>query len=108
MEKYKLLCKKEHEEILRELFQSNNILLDQEAPVLLCEQGMISQDIDDLVIYFRLDKIATLLRIIRHEPHQQLSIIMGKKDENFVPIEIGSIVFFNACGNDTYVRKPEV
>ena len=107
MERYKLLCKKENEEILRELFQANNIFLDQEASVCLCEQGTTIQDFDDLVIYFRIDKISTLLRIIRHEPSLKLPIIMGKYDENFVPIEINSIVYFSACGNDTYANTSD-
>ena len=104
MEKYKLLCKKENEEILRELFKANHIVLDQEATATLCEQGIICQDNDDIIIYFRLDKISTLLRIIKEDQHQQLSIIMGKYDDNYVPIEISSIVFFNAYGNDTYAN----
>lgn len=104
MEKYKLLCKKENEEILRELFKANHIVLVEEASVCLCEQGIVSLDNEDVIIYFRTDKISTLLRILREDQPQQLSIIMGKCDENYVPIEINNIVFFNALGNDTFAN----
>ncbi len=56
MEKYKLVCKKENEEILRELFQAHHIILDQEATVTLCEQGIINDENNDVMINFRMDK----------------------------------------------------
>lgn len=103
MEKYKLLCKKENEEILRELFQAHHITLDQEASITLCEQGMISEDNNDVIIYFRMDKISVLLRIIK-EDKQKLSILMGKLEDNYTPLEINQIVFFRAYGNDTFAN----
>jgi DNA-binding LytR/AlgR family response regulator len=103
MEKYKLVCKKENEEILRELFQAHHIILDQEATVTLCEQGIINDENNDVMINFRMDKISTLLRIIKEEK-QRLSMLMGKLDDNYIPLEINQIVFFRAFGNDTYAN----
>ena len=102
MEKYKLLCKKENEEILKELFKANNIILDQEASVTLCERGLFSED-NDIIIYFQSETISTLLSIIKKDK-QKLTILMGKLDEVYVPIDINSIVYFNAYGNDTYAN----
>ncbi len=103
MIKYKLICKKENEEILRELFVANNILLDQKAIITLCEQGVLCEDNNDIIITFRMDKISTLLKMIKNEK-QQLSILMGKIEDTYVPIEMNNIVFFNAYGNDTYAN----
>ena len=101
MEKYKLVCKKENEEILRELFQAHHIILDEEASVTLCEQGIINNDNNDVIIHFQMDKISALLRIIK-EDKQRLSMLMGKLEENYIPLEINQIVFIRAYGNDTY------
>jgi two-component system LytT family response regulator len=107
MEKYRLLCKKENEEILRELFKANRIVLDREAPVILCEQGMECRTEYDLMIYFRPDRITALLRLIKNEHQQQLSILMGKSDEDYIPVEISNIVYFNAYDNDTYANTAD-
>ena len=103
MEKYKLVCKKENEEILRELFQAHHIILDEEASVTLCEQGITGNDNNDVIICFRMDKISALLGIIK-EDKQRLSMLMGKLEDNYIPLEINQIVFFRAYGNDTYAN----
>ncbi len=104
MEKYKLLCKKENEEILIELLKANHILLDSKAAVTLCEQGISPKEEGDVIIYFRIDKIASLLNVLRASQTQPLSILMGKKEDTYVPIEITNVVFFHAYGNDTYAN----
>lgn len=103
MEKYRLLCKKENEAILKELFLASNILIDQEASITLCEQGITTEDNNDVIIYFRTEKISTLLKLLTKDK-PRLSLLMGKIDENYVPIEIKNVVFFNACGNNTYAN----
>jgi DNA-binding LytR/AlgR family response regulator len=104
MEKYRLLCKNQNEEMLLEIFKANHITIDQEAPIILCEQGIECTMDQDLIIYFRADKITLLLGLLKKDQHSQLSILMGKSNENYIPIEINNVVYFNAYGNDTYAN----
>lgn len=108
MDRYKLICKAENEILLRELFRANHIILDdQNASITLCEQGLTCSQDNDLIIMFRPDKITTLLALIKEEKYQPLSLIMGKSDENYIPIEADSVVYFSAYGNDTYANTAD-
>ncbi|MEN8905189.1 MAG: LytTR family DNA-binding domain-containing protein [Clostridiales bacterium] len=104
MIKYKLICKRENYPIIKELLKVNNITLDQESRIILCEFGINYQYDNDLIIFFKQDKISELLKIIKKENYQKLSIIMGKSDNDYVPIRINNIVYFNAYNNEIFAN----
>ena len=104
MEKYRLICKKEKEELLRELLSANHIALGPDSALILCEQGVDCPVEGDLIITFRPEKINSLLKFIRQESKQPLSLLMGKNEGNYVPIEINEVVYFSAYDNDTFAH----
>lgn len=102
MNKYKLICKKENYEIIKELLKFNNIITDEASTYVICEDGIIFDDDFDIVICFKKEKISELINLLKSEHENKSSIIMGKSDDSYVPITVSDIVFFNAYGNDTF------
>lgn len=104
MYKYKLVCKKDNEIIIRELLKSNNIITDQTSTIVICEEGADSDGNYDIVIYFKKDKIMELIEFIKGKYQNEYAVIMGKSEDHYVPIDINNVVFFSAYGNDTFAN----
>ena len=101
---YKLLCKEENKAILTALFEANNLALDDTSKYVLCEDGLQYSSDYDFLIIFKKDKIAELIDLLKGRNKTNTTIIMGKKDETFIPIDINNVVYFNAYGNDTFAN----
>jgi DNA-binding LytR/AlgR family response regulator len=101
--KYRLVCGKENTEILRALCRASHIALDPESPYVLCEDGVPYDGACDILIRFRKEKIDDLMALLQGEA-QPPALLMGIRDDHYVPMELHDIAFIYAYGNDTYAR----
>lgn len=107
MIRYRLVCAKEDRELLEAVCRANAIVLDDEAPCVLCETGVTYDGACDILIFFKKQKIDILTACLRRGPRQDSAILMGAADNHFAPLEIHGIAYIRACGNDTFAHTAD-
>ncbi len=103
-QQYKLICKTENQAILSALLESNHFTINQTSKYILCEDGVECNHDYDLLIYFKKEKITELLDLLREDNKTNSKLMMGRRNGNYIPIELDNIVYFNSYGNDTYAN----
>lgn len=104
MNHYQLQCREENKAVFTALLQANNMTVDETSKCVLCEDGVQCATDYDFLILFKRDKIAELINLLKGRSGTNPTMIMGKRDETFIPIDIDSVVFFNSYGNDTFAN----
>lgn len=102
MVRYRLVCAKEDRDLLEAVCKAHAVILDDASPCVLCENGVCYDDAYDILISFPKGKIETLIACLR--PRQDNPILMGAANGHFAPVEIRSVAYIRACGNDTYAH----
>lgn len=103
MNQYRLVCREENKAVFTALFQANALAMVDGSKYVLCEDGLQCTNYDVLIL-FKKEKVAQLVDLLKGRSGPNPAMIMGKKEETFVPIDIDSVVYFNSFGNDTFAN----
>jgi len=104
MIRYRLICAKKDRELLEAVCRAHAITLDETAPCVLCEANIPYAGNYDILISFKKEKIDALMECLAGSPRRESSILMGASDSHFTPMEIRTIAYIRACGNDTFAH----
>lgn len=89
----KLICQKEHQEILKEKFKAY-----EDIDIVLVEYG---EHYEGMAYYFDYHHIEELLRYLEGLKHKKL--LVGYQNERMYLIEIGDIVYIEGLSQDCYL-----
>jgi len=104
---FSLICSSDNERMLRDVLSASGILICPASRYVICEQGIEFSGTYDVMIRFRMDSIGNLIELLGGFRRRELARITGISDDGFVPLELGRIAFFNACGNDTFANTTD-
>lgn len=104
MMRFSLVCSSENERMLRDVLSANGILICAASRSVICEEGSDYHGSYDVLIRFKMESIESLIELLGGFRRRELARITGISNDGFVPLELGKIAFFNACGNDTFAN----
>lgn len=104
--KVKVLSSDKSKQKILDILSSNNITVDENASIVILEDGYCNSKDFDVKIVFKEQKISqfsSLMSLISCDAAIG-DIILGKKNDAYVPIKISDISYFNGINNDTFAN----
>lgn len=102
----KLICKEENVKLLNDILQSNNVVLDDDAKILLVEEGLDNPIDFCLKISFKMNSLNELINLVQNLKTNENfgDILIGKRKDSYTPINVDDICFFNSINNSTFAN----
>lgn len=101
---FNLVCSSENDPMLRDMLFANGVSICSTSRFVLCEEGIEYSGSYDVLIRFKIERIDSLIGLLGGFRRRELTRMTGIGEGGFVPLELGKIAFFNACGNDTFAN----
>jgi len=101
-----LICQEQNRGMLEAILTSNKILINDEASIVIIEDGMDFKGEYELSIHFKVAFIQMLINVIQGSDIDefQKNLIFGKSGDTLVPVPFEEMTLINAQGNDTYIN----
>ena len=104
--KIKLICEEKSKDAIHGILNANGIDVDEEADLVMVEKGLQASVSSDSMMVCTVGKLAEMIDSLKTLAYEAkpISMIIGKHQDAYHPVDVKNIVYVNAINNNVYIH----